>query len=121
VLAIESLTAIADSLKAAKPALLAQLGPAGMSKEVEGYFSRTVDAALDLRDAIDRGGARQLLAVSGLAAHAAAAWGLANAVAVGVGSAWSCVLSSSALSTVGHAMYVASLPCCVAGVGGGGP
>lgn len=62
-LAIESLTAIADSLKAAKPALLAQLGAAGMAKEVEGYFSRTVDAALDLRDAIYRGGARQLLSV----------------------------------------------------------
>jgi hypothetical protein len=64
VLAIESLTAIADTLKAAKAALLAQLGSAGMSKEVEGYFSRTVDAALDLRDAIYRGGAKQLLAVS---------------------------------------------------------
>jgi hypothetical protein len=64
VLAIESLTAIADTLKAAKAALLAQLGSAGISKEVEGYFARTIDAALDLRDAIYRGGAKQLLAVS---------------------------------------------------------
>lgn len=63
VVAIESLTAIADTLKAAKAALLVQLGGKGLSKDVEGYFSRTVDAAQDLRDAIYKGGAKQLLSV----------------------------------------------------------
>lgn len=61
--AIESLTAIADALKAAKSGLLAVLG-AGMAKDVDNYFARTVDTAQDLRDAIYRGGAKQLLSVS---------------------------------------------------------
>eukprot|EP00879_Flechtneria_rotunda_P021620 GHRR01022787.1.p1 GENE.GHRR01022787.1~~GHRR01022787.1.p1 ORF type:complete len:702 (+),score=314.72 GHRR01022787.1:254-2107(+) len=69
VVAIESLTAIADALKEAKSALLAQLGNASIGKEVEGYFARTVDAAQDLRDAIYRGGAKQLLTVSAPAAR----------------------------------------------------
>lgn len=65
VVAIESLTAIADAMKAARPGLLAQLG-AGMAKEVDSYFARTVDTAQDLRDAIYRGGAKQLLMVGHL-------------------------------------------------------
>lgn len=53
---------IADDLKAAKPALIAVLG-ANMTKEVEGYFARTVDATQDLKEAIYRGGTRQVLQV----------------------------------------------------------
>lgn len=70
--AINSLTLLADALKGGKPALLQLLKGAGgsgsassVSKEVEGYFSRTVDAAVDLRDAIYLGAAKRLLPVSG--------------------------------------------------------
>lgn len=62
--AIDSLTLLADALKAAKPGLLQLLKGAGLSKEVEGYFSRTVDAAADLKEAIYLGAAKQLLPVS---------------------------------------------------------
>lgn len=62
VVAIESLTAIADALKAARPGLLGQLG-SGMAQEVDSYFARTVDTTQDLRDAMYRGGAKQLLMV----------------------------------------------------------
>lgn len=61
--AIDSLTLLADALKAAKPGLLQLLKGAGLSKEVEGYFSRTVDAAADLKEAIYLGAAKQLLPV----------------------------------------------------------
>ncbi|KAF8057730.1 CPK24 [Scenedesmus sp. PABB004] len=69
VVAAECLTAVADTLRAARPSLLALLGGAGagaggqaLAREVEAYMARTVDAAADLRDAIYRGGAKQLLA-----------------------------------------------------------
>jgi ABC-type transporter Mla subunit MlaD len=73
VVAIESLTTLADALRAAKPALLEHLRKTekavGIIKEVDGYFSRTVDAAQDLAVAIYRGGAKQLLGVSQWLTH----------------------------------------------------
>ena len=62
--AIDSLSLLADAMRAAKPGLLQLLKGAGLSKEVEAYYSRTVDAAADLRDAIYLGAAKQLLPVS---------------------------------------------------------
>jgi hypothetical protein len=62
--AIDSLGLLADALKAAKPGLLQLLKGAGLSKQVEGYFARTVDAAADLKEAIYLGAAKQLLPVS---------------------------------------------------------
>lgn len=61
--AIDSISLLADALKAAKPGLLQLLKGAGLSKEVEAYYSRTVDAAADLRDAIYLGAAKRLLPV----------------------------------------------------------
>jgi hypothetical protein len=61
--AIDSLGLLADALKAAKPGLLQLLKGAGLSKEVDAYYSRTVDAAADLRDAIYLGAAKRLLPV----------------------------------------------------------
>jgi hypothetical protein len=63
VAAIESLSAIADALRAAKPGLRQRLSASGLAREVEGYFARTVDAAADLRDAIYTSGAKQLMPV----------------------------------------------------------
>lgn len=73
--AIDSLALLADALKAAKPGLLGLLKGAGLSKEVEGYFSRSVDAAADLRDVIYLGAAKQLLPVSASLSQCAHVWG----------------------------------------------
>lgn len=54
---------LADALKAAKPALLQLLRGAGIAKDVEAYFARTVDATLDLKDTIYLGAAKQMLPV----------------------------------------------------------
>jgi hypothetical protein len=62
--AIDSLALLAGALKAAKPGLLALLKAASLSKEVDSHFSRSVDAAADLRDVIYLGAAKQLLPVS---------------------------------------------------------
>lgn len=62
--AIDSLSLLADALKTAKPGLLQLLKGAGLSKEVDGYFARTVDAAADLKEAIYLGAAKQLMPVS---------------------------------------------------------
>lgn len=61
--AVQSLALLADTLKTAKAALLQSLKAAGLTKEVDGYFSRTVDAAADLREAIYLGAAKRLLPV----------------------------------------------------------
>jgi hypothetical protein len=65
VVAIASLSVLADALRAARALLQQRLGGVGLSKEVEAFFSRTVDAAADLQDAIYMGGAKQLMPVSG--------------------------------------------------------
>lgn len=65
VTAIASLALLAEALKAAKPGLLQLLQGAGLAKEVEAYFSRTVDAAADLKEAVYMGAARRLLPVRG--------------------------------------------------------
>ncbi len=62
VVAVDSLLALADELKAARADLAAALTPKG-ARELEGYLARTVDASLDLRETIFRGGARLLLQV----------------------------------------------------------
>ncbi|KAI8472247.1 MAG: hypothetical protein J3K34DRAFT_519870 [Monoraphidium minutum] len=90
VVAVESLTAIADELKAARSALLAAAGGGGggggaagggggaLPREVEQYLGRTVDAVADLKEAIFRGATTQLMqgmfdADRGTAAQIAAA------------------------------------------------
>lgn len=60
VVAIESLASLAEQLRDARAALTASLPPA-MGREVEAYFSRTVDATVDLRATVFRGAARAML------------------------------------------------------------
>ena len=64
-MAIESLMGIATELRSVKQLLVSTLSGAapGMGKDVEAYFSRTVDASQDLKDAIYRGAAKGWLQV----------------------------------------------------------
>jgi len=64
VVAVESLIGLADALRAARVALTEAL-PHSMAKELEGYYGRTVDATADLKDAVFRGAACQMLRVRG--------------------------------------------------------
>jgi hypothetical protein len=78
VTAIASLALLADALKAAKPGLLQLLQGAGLAKEVEAYFSRTVDAAADLKEAVYMGAARRLLPVRVQHTGSLEAWALSR-------------------------------------------
>jgi hypothetical protein len=67
VVAIESLMGIAAELRSVKALMMSILNGtgAGMGKDVDAYFSRTVDASQDLKDAIYRGAAKGWLQVRG--------------------------------------------------------
>lgn len=60
VVAVESLLSIADELKAGRNALM-QFLPPRIHRDVDNYFTRTVDATQDFKACIYRGGARALL------------------------------------------------------------
>lgn len=63
--AIESLHTIADELKRVRPVLESHLGVANQ-KDIEQFFSRTVDAVEDLREHIYKAAAKLLLSVEWL-------------------------------------------------------
>eukprot|EP00959_Pyramimonas_sp_CCMP1952_P171201 3577214-Pyramimonas_sp.AAC.1 len=63
--AIESLHTMADELKRVRPVMESHLGSA-VQKEIEQFFSRTVDAVEDLREHIYKATARLLLSVGWL-------------------------------------------------------
>ncbi|GFR44589.1 hypothetical protein Agub_g5867, partial [Astrephomene gubernaculifera] len=60
VVAVESLLHLAGELKAAKQAIILAL-PGRCQREVEAYFSRTVEAAGDLRDHLFKAAARAMM------------------------------------------------------------
>jgi hypothetical protein len=59
-MAAESLALVAHALRAARPGLCTVLGVAG-GRDIDAYMTRTVDAAVDLCDAMYHAGVRSLL------------------------------------------------------------